>query len=206
MSADARIALLDNGGSFTFALADALAACGRVSVGDSAAPAAASIQRMQDDGIDLVVLAPGAGPVDAQSMPVSLARQAAGQVPMLGIGAGFHAMALAFAARLEPAAQAMHGRSIGVMHEGHPLFAGMASGFTAGCYHSQDVAGLAEPLHGIASSPGGGVVAFSHRTQPYWGVQFHPESILTTHGQQLLRNAVALALAHRKEAAACVLN
>lgn len=206
MSAEARIALLDNGGSFTFALADALAASGRVSVGDSAAPPEGTIQRMRDDGIDLVVLAPGAGPVNAQSNAVALAHQAAGKMPMLGIGAGFQAMALAFAARLEPAKQVMHGRSIGVMHEGHPLFAGMASGFTAGCYHSQSVADLTVPLHGIASGPEGSVVAFRHDTQPYWGVQFHPESILTTHGHQLLRNAVALALAHRKEAAACVLN
>lgn len=206
MPAEARIALLDDGGSFTFALADALGACGRVVVGDSAEPSASSIQQLQDEQVDLLVLAPGAGPVDAQSTTVALARQAAGQVPILGIGAGFHAMALAFAARLKPAAQLMHGRSISVLHEGHPLYEGMTRVFTAGCYHSHDVIELAEPLHGIASRPDGGVVAFSHRTQPYWGVQFHPESILTTHGQQLLRNAVALALAHRKEAAACVLN
>lgn len=206
MSAEARIALLDNGGSFTFALADALGACGQVSIGDSAAPAQASVQKMIGEAVDLIVLAPGAGPVDTQSMPVTLARQTAGQIPMLGIGAGFQAMALALGAHLIPAQQVMHGRSISVMHQGHPLFAGMASGFTAGCYHSQEVAGLAAPLHGIASTPDGRNVAFSHRTQPFWGVQFHPESILTTHGQQLLRNAVALALAHRKEAAPCVLN
>jgi anthranilate/para-aminobenzoate synthase component II len=82
-----------------------------------------------------------------------------------------------------------------VFHDGSPLFAGMANPFEAGRYHSLVVReeGLPEELAVTARTPDGVVMALSHRSRPVFGVQFHPESVLTPEGETLLANFVALA-------------
>jgi anthranilate synthase component 2 len=204
MSRDPNVLLIDNFDSFTFNLVDAFARLGanvEVYRNDIGADAALAIVAHRD--IDLVVLSPGPGTPESAGCCVDLVRGAAGRVPLFGVCLGHQAIAVAFGATVARATTVLHGKRSLVHHSGHALFAGFDSTFEVGRYHSLAATGLAAPLDAIAESDGI-VMALAHREAPLWGVQFHPESILTTHGQRLLRNVLDLSTIQRREIAACM--
>ncbi|WP_394161204.1 anthranilate synthase component II [Galactobacter valiniphilus] len=110
--------------------------------------------------------------------------------PMLGVCLGHQALAEAFGGVVSHAEQLMHGKTSRVRQEGHALFAGLPETFTATRYHSLAVepATVPEQLEVTAETAGGVIMGLSHRTAPLWGVQFHPESVLTEGGYQMLGN------------------
>ncbi|WP_284574467.1 aminodeoxychorismate synthase component I [Streptomyces sp. 2P-4] len=150
------------------------------------------------DGFDSVVLSPGPGtphrPADF-GLCARIAEE--GRLPVLGVCLGHQGMALAHGAEVGPAPAPRHGRTSLVRHGGHGLFEGIPDPLEVVRYHSLAVASLPPALEAIAHSADDGVVmALRHRTLPLWGVQFHPESIGTGSGHQLLANFRDLAYAH----------
>jgi len=145
-------------------------------------------------GPDCIVISPGPGRPEEAGATIAVVRKA-GSVPVLGVCLGHQAIGAAFGgivARGRP----VHGKASRVEHDGTGVFAGVGQSFTAGRYHSLVVLedGLPSQLAVTARSQDDGVVmGLRHRERPVHGVQFHPESILTSHGRQILGNFVAMA-------------
>ena len=118
----------------------------------------------------------------------------AARIPILGVCLGHQCIGAAFGAPVVRAPRPMHGKSSPVFHDGRGIFAGLPSPFLAGRYHSLIVleSGLPSELQAVAWTPEGELMAIRHHTLPVWGVQFHPESVLTEHGHSLLRHFLAL--------------
>ena len=190
-----RVVMVDNFDSFTFNLVDELARRGcEVEVWRNTVPPSRVLERATGGpGRCLVVMSPGPGrPADAGCC-LELVRMAAGRVPLLGVCLGHQAMVEAFGGVVEAAGTILHGRASRVEHAGDPLFEGIPSPFMAGRYHSLAAHAVPEPLRPIAWA-GSIVMAARHRELPIFGVQFHPESILTPHGGRLLDNVLREAL------------
>jgi anthranilate synthase/aminodeoxychorismate synthase-like glutamine amidotransferase len=111
-------------------------------------------------------------------------------VPILGVCLGHQAIGQAFGASIVRAARLMHGKTSPVLHDGQGLFAGIPSPVTATRYHSLliDPPTLPPTLEVTARTAEGEIMAVRHRDLPIWGVQFHPESILTEHGLTMMDN------------------
>ncbi|KAF4406798.1 MULTISPECIES: aminodeoxychorismate/anthranilate synthase component II [Streptomyces] len=143
---------------------------------------------------DAVVLGPGPGH-PADSGHVELVHHFAGRTPLLGVCLGHQAIALAYGGRVEVAGQLMHGRTSTVRHDGAGVFQGLGNTVEATRYHSLIVA---EPLPGelaatAHSTDHGYVMGLRHRTLPVEGVQFHPESVMSTGGLQMMENFLVTA-------------
>jgi anthranilate synthase/aminodeoxychorismate synthase-like glutamine amidotransferase len=112
------------------------------------------------------------------------------RIPILGVCLGHQCLAAALGGRVVRAARPRHGKTSPVVHSGEGIFAGLPSPFEATRYHSLIVerAGLPESLEVVATTPEDEIMALRHRCWPLWGVQFHPESVLTEHGHRLLGN------------------
>jgi anthranilate synthase/aminodeoxychorismate synthase-like glutamine amidotransferase len=115
-------------------------------------------------------------------------------VPILGVCLGHQCLAAALGGEVVRASRPRHGKTSPIHHSGEGIFAGIPSPFEATRYHSLIVEprGLPDVLEVVAKTPEDEVMALRHRAQPTWGVQFHPESVLTEHGYTLLRNFLAL--------------
>ena len=113
--------------------------------------------------------------------------------PLLGVCLGHQAIGQVFGGRVVRARELMHGKTSPVLHRGDGVFAGLPSPFTATRYHSLVVEGAPPILDANARTADGTVMGFRHRELPIHGVQFHPESIATEHGHDLLANFMALA-------------
>ena len=185
------LALLDNRDSFTWNLVQGLEALGvDVRVFEARMATLRDFERMQADHI---LVGPGPGhPKDArlsQDLFAALTR-----TPMLGVCLGHQALALGAGAATCGAPELAHGQPIDVLHDGTGLFRGIESPAPMGRYHSLTVAPESMPdcLRVTATSPCGEVLAIAHRARPHFGVQFHPESILSEGGQVLLQNFLEL--------------
>ena len=140
-----------------------------------------------------IVISPGPGrPVDA-GVSVDLIRAAAGKIPVLGVCLGHQAVAEAFGGRTIHGGEPVHGRATRVEHDGTGVFRRLPSPLMVGRYHSLVVDPLALPaeLQVQAWTPVGEIMAFRHERWPIHGVQFHPESVLTPQGHQLLEGFLA---------------
>jgi anthranilate synthase/aminodeoxychorismate synthase-like glutamine amidotransferase len=115
------------------------------------------------------------------------------RIPILGVCLGHQCLAAALGGRVVRAERPRHGRTSAVRHSGVGIFAGLPNPFLATRYHSLVVSreGLPQCLEVVATTPEDEVMALRHRTWPSWGVQFHPESVLTEHGYALLANFLA---------------
>ena len=185
-----RILLLDNYDSFTYNLRDYLLQCGAAcDVLRNDACCVADIIRRRYDGI---VLSPGPGrPADAGIMPELIAALH-DRLPFYGVCLGMQALGEFFGVALTHARQPMHGKTDMIYFEAHPMFAGIESPAQVMRYHSLILQGpQTAALRVTACSKSGEVMAIAHASLPLWGVQFHPESVLTPHGLQMLRNWVA---------------
>lgn len=142
---------------------------------------------------DAIMLSPGPGtPNDACIAVVHEASRM--RIPLLGVCLGHQAIGLAFGTPVTQAPELMHGMTSSVTHDGEGLFAGIPNPFTVGRYHSLALAESALPaeLKVTARAEGGTVMGIAHESLPIWGVQFHPESVLTESGYLLLANWLQL--------------
>jgi len=151
-----------------------------------------SVEQVAALGPELVLISPGPGdPADA-GISVDLVRRLAGQVPMLGVCLGHQAIGAAFGADVVHAAEPMHGKCSPLAHDGHGVFTGLRNPLTVARYHSLviDPGTLPAELVVTAWSSTGEVMGIRHRTLPVEGVQFHPESLFTEDGMDMVANAV----------------
>jgi anthranilate synthase/aminodeoxychorismate synthase-like glutamine amidotransferase len=180
--------LVDNYDSFTYNLYQYLGELGaqtRVVRNDEMTAAEALAL-----GPERIVISPGPGTPDQAGISLELIRGAAGRVPLLGVCLGHQALGQAFGGRVVRAPTLMHGKTSAIHHDGRTLFAGLPDPFTATRYHSLivDRDSVPDCLEVSAWTDCGIVMGLRHRTQALEGVQFHPESILTAAGKDLLRN------------------
>jgi anthranilate synthase/aminodeoxychorismate synthase-like glutamine amidotransferase len=126
---------------------------------------------------------------------MEVVRRMAGTKPILGVCLGHQAIGQAFGGRIVTAQAPMHGKSCMIEHDGSALFAGIPARFQVGRYHSLVIesASLPSSLRATAWADDGTIMAVQHVQHPIFGVQFHPESILTTMGYPILANFLALA-------------
>ena len=183
-----RLLLLDNYDSFTYNLYQYLGELGAETqvVRNDELTAEAAL----DKGADAIVISPGPGTPDQAGISLELIRQAAGRVPVLGVCLGHQSLGQAFGGKVVRAAKLMHGKTSEIRHDGRTIFADLPCPFTATRYHSLVVARDSLPacLEVSAWTEDGVVMGLRHCEHFLEGVQFHPESILTTVGKDLLRN------------------
>jgi len=187
-----RLLLLDNYDSFTWNLAQYLEELGAhldVRLNDRVDVGWVAQQRF-----DALVISPGPGRPEDAGISLELVRAAAGRTPLLGVCLGHQAIAQAHGAEIVPAPTLMHGKTSTIVHAGRGLFGGMPPRFEATRYHSLvvDPRTLPPEIAVTARTPDGVVMGLEHRSAPLFGVQFHPESILTPQGKRLLGNFLTL--------------
>jgi anthranilate synthase component II len=183
------VLLIDNYDSFTYNLAHRLGELGAaVKVVRNDAMSLADIERLAPERI---VISPGPGRPESAGMSVEVLQRFAERVPILGVCLGHQALAVAFGGRVVRASAPMHGKTSLVAHEASHLFAGLTEPFEAGRYHSLVVERDAVPPGFVVSAwvvSDRTIMGLRHESRPIYGVQFHPESVLTPVGQRLLQN------------------
>lgn len=182
------IGVLDNYDSFTYNIVQYLLELGvEVDVvrNDQATP-----EELEARGHAGWLISPGPCDPDRAGISVPLVQQLAGKVPVFGVCLGHQSIAAAYGGAIVRADRIMHGKTSPIIHNGENVFSGLPSPFLATRYHSLVVepAKLPAELVVTAHTAEGEVMGLSHRTLAIWGVQFHPESILSEHGHQLLAN------------------
>ncbi|MEO5589511.1 MAG: aminodeoxychorismate/anthranilate synthase component II [Gemmatimonadaceae bacterium] len=143
-----------------------------------------------------VVLSPGPGQPSAAGITVAVVEQLGAKIPILGVCLGHQAIGEAYGGRVVRAGQLMHGKTSTIEHRGTDIFEGIASPIEVMRYHSLTVesSSLPDELQALAWAVGdeSEIHAMRHRVNPVWGVQFHPESVMTTCGKQILSNFLQL--------------
>ena len=187
------IFMLDNYDSFTYNLVQLLQTLGQeVEVARNDAVSVAAVLARRPTAI---VVSPGPCTPAEAGISVALIQAAAGRVPLLGVCLGHQSIGAAFCARIIKARRLMHGKTSQIHHEGQGLFAGLKSPFNAVRYHSLaiDPATVPACLELTAKAEDGEIMGVRHLEFPVFGVQFHPESILTPSGKRLMTNFLELA-------------
>jgi anthranilate synthase/aminodeoxychorismate synthase-like glutamine amidotransferase len=183
-----RILLIDNYDSFTYNLVQAFAAKGAaVLVFRNDAISVAEAQAL--DATHLVI-SPGPGRPENAGISLEMIAAFAGKVPVLGVCLGHQSLVQSFGGEIVRAGRLMHGKTSMVTHDNSALFAGMSLPFEAGRYHSlcAEHDSLPRDLSITAQTDRGEIMAVRHKTLPLYGVQFHPESVLTPEGDKLMAN------------------
>ena len=141
-----------------------------------------------------IVISPGPGTPDDAGISLDVIDRFAGKIPLLGVCLGHQAIGQAFGGRVVRAPELMHGKASEVSHDSRTVFAGLSDPFLAGRYHSLIVEKESLPacLEVSASTKEGVIMGLRHREWKIEGVQFHPESILTSEGKRLLSNFLKL--------------
>jgi len=186
------ILLIDNYDSFVHNLARYFSRLGQVvRVARNDELSVSEIERLRPAAI---VLSPGPCTPREAGVSLELVRQLRGRIPMLGVCLGHQTIAAALGASIVRAREPMHGRTSLVNHDGQGVFAGLPNPLTVCRYHSLVVDPASLPLELIATArtSDGTVMAIEHRRDRLWGVQFHPEAVLTQGGYQLLANFLRL--------------
>jgi anthranilate synthase/aminodeoxychorismate synthase-like glutamine amidotransferase len=183
-----RLLMIDNYDSFTYNLVQYLGELG------------ADVTVKRNDAIDVdgvramrpaaIVISPGPCTPSEAGISLKLLREMSGEVPILGVCLGHQCIGEAFGGKVVRAGRLMHGKTSPVIHDGNTIFAGLPSPFEAMRYHSLivDAATIPPALEVSAHTAENEVMGLRHRELNVEGVQFHPESILTTEGKHLLKN------------------
>jgi anthranilate synthase/aminodeoxychorismate synthase-like glutamine amidotransferase len=188
-----KVLLIDNYDSFTYNLVQYLGELG------------ADVQVRRNDEVtireveeqirpDRIVVSPGPGTPDDAGISMELIGALAGHVPLLGVCLGHQAIGQIFGGRVVRAPAPVHGKPVEICHDGKTIYEGLNYRFAAGRYHSLVVEreSLPDCLEVSATTPDGIIMGLRHRKMKVEGVQFHPESILTTEGKHLLSNFLKL--------------
>ncbi len=191
----ADILLLDNVDSFTYNLVDQLRASGhQVVIYRNQISAEVIIERLQQLTQPVLMLSPGPGtPAEAGCMP-ELLQRLRDQLPIIGICLGHQAIVEAYGGHVGQAGEILHGKASAISHDGEGMFAGMVNPLPVARYHSLVGSNIPAELT-VNAHFGDMVMAVRHDKHRVCGFQFHPESILTTHGARLLEQTLAWALA-----------
>ena len=195
-----RLLMIDNYDSFTWNLVQYLGELGAdVDVRRNDAVGLDEIAALRPDGI---VISPGPRTPREAGVSVPLIARFAGTIPILGVCLGHQAIGAAFGGSIVRAPRIMHGKTSPIHHDGRGIFAGLPDPFDATRYHSLIVerAGLPRALTVTAWTQEREIMGLRHASLPVYGVQFHPESILTAAGKELLRNFLRLAASRRRRA------
>ena len=186
------IVLIDNFDSFSYNLVQAMSSQGaevKVFRNDETTPA--DIAALKPRGI---VISPGPCTPKEAGISVAVAKELAGKIPILGVCLGHQSIAEAFGATVSNASRIMHGKVSTVTHDKSALYRGIKNPFPAGRYHSLSVVRSTLPPELIedATSEDGEIMGMHHVEYKLFGVQYHPESVLTPSGKRLLRNFLQL--------------
>jgi anthranilate synthase component II len=186
------ILLLDNYDSFTYNLAQYLGELGcqvEVHRNDRI-----SVEQIAQRKPERIVISPGPCTPQEAGICVELVQKLAGKLPILGVCLGHQAIAAAFGGKIVRAPKLFHGKTSQIRHDGSGVFRGLPNPFTATRYHSLIVERISLPakLKVTAEADDGIIMGMKHRDYPLMGVQFHPESVLTESGKQLLKNFLSL--------------
>jgi anthranilate synthase component 2 len=192
------LTLIDNYDSFTYNLVHFLGELGasaRVYRNDKI-----SVDEVMAEKPSAIVLSPGPCDPDRAGICLDLIKRAGPEVPILGVCLGHQAIGQVYGGRIVRAPTLMHGKLSKVHHTGQGVFEGIAQDFSATRYHSLiiDRASLPEELEITATTNDGLIMGVRHKSYPVHGVQFHPESIASEHGHQLLANFLDLARVDRR--------
>jgi anthranilate synthase/aminodeoxychorismate synthase-like glutamine amidotransferase len=186
------ILVVDHQDSFVYNLVQVVAAMDQqVEVVSSQPSSAVELAARRPDA---VILSPGPGRPEGAGCFEELIRILPDSTPLLGVCLGHQALGSAFGAKVVRAPEPVHGKTSPIVHDGTGLFAGLPSPFEGGRYHSLvvDRGSLPGELKVTAETPEGLVMGLAHITLPRFGVQFHPESILTPDGPRLMANFLSL--------------
>ncbi|QQG35354.1 MAG: aminodeoxychorismate/anthranilate synthase component II [Micavibrio aeruginosavorus] len=187
------LVLIDNYDSFTFNLVQYLGDLGaETQVHRNDALTVEEVLKLEPDGI---VISPGPSDPDHAGICLRLIDSAAEHdIPLLGVCLGHQAIGQAFGGKVVRAPQPMHGKISQISHTDKSLFAGLPASYPVTRYHSLIVErdSLPDTLEITAETGDGLIMGLMHKTRPIHGVQFHPESIATSHGHDLMRNFVKL--------------
>ncbi len=186
------VVVIDNYDSFTYNLVQYLAELGadvEVFRNDAASP-----EKVAEMKPSHVVISPGPGRPEDAGISVELVRKLAGTVPILGVCLGHQAIAVAFGGRIAHAGRLFHGKTSEIHHDGKTIFRGVKNPFTATRYHSLVAERTSLPgcFEVSAETKDGVIMGIRHKEFSVEGVQFHPESILTSEGHRILGNFLSL--------------
>jgi anthranilate synthase/aminodeoxychorismate synthase-like glutamine amidotransferase len=186
------ILLLDNYDSFTYNLAQYLGELGcqvEVHRNDRI-----SVEQIAQRKPERIVISPGPCTPQEAGICVELIQKLAGKIPILGVCLGHQAIGAAFGGKIIRAPKLFHGKTSQIRHDGSGVFRGLPNPFTATRYHSLIVERKSLPadLQVTAETDDDIIMGMQHRQYPLMGVQFHPESVLTDSGKQLLKNFLSL--------------
>ncbi len=184
--------MIDNYDSFTFNIVQYLAQLGesvRVVRNDEI-----TVADVKDLKPDQIVISPGPCSPEEAGISVGVICEYSGRIPLLGVCLGHQSIGAAFGGKVVRSIALMHGKTSPIHHNGDGLFEGLPNPFNATRYHSLVVeqASLPDCLEVTAWVDNGEIMGLRHRELPVWGVQFHPESILTEGGMELLGNFLKL--------------
>ncbi|MCL4352017.1 MAG: aminodeoxychorismate/anthranilate synthase component II [Firmicutes bacterium] len=150
-----------------------------------------TVDQVRERQPDQIVISPGPGRPEDAGITVEVIQRLGSLTPILGVCLGHQAIALAYGGEVVPAVRLMHGKADFVYHNGEGIFRNLPQGFPAGRYHSLAVnVQEVKELQVTAHCEDGTIMAITHKTHPVWGIQFHPESILTPSGMDLLQNFI----------------
>ncbi|MBZ0279175.1 MAG: aminodeoxychorismate/anthranilate synthase component II [Anaerolineae bacterium] len=182
------ILVIDNYDSFTYNLVQEMGEMGaELEVARNDQMTLRQIQAMQPDRI---VISPGPGDPDDSGVSLDVLRELGATIPILGVCLGHQCIGQVYGGVVKRAPRLMHGKTSMIYHDGDPMFAGVPSPFEATRYHSLIVeeSTLPDCLMVTARTEEGEMMGLRHKEYPVYGVQFHPESILTKHGMRILQN------------------
>ncbi|HKC50704.1 MAG TPA: aminodeoxychorismate/anthranilate synthase component II [Myxococcota bacterium] len=188
-----KLLVIDNYDSFTYNLVQYLGELGASS--DVVRNDAISVDEVGRRSADAIVISPGPCTPAEAGISVDTILRYAGRLPILGVCLGHQSLGAAYGGRVVHAKTLMHGKTSQIRHGSTDIFAGLPNPFEATRYHSLAVArdGLPNTLVVTAETDDGEIMGLRHRELPVFGVQFHPESILTVHGKALLANFLRIA-------------
>ena len=195
------IGVIDNYDSFTYNLVQYLGSLGaEIEVWRNDAITVPALKAKDLDGL---VISPGPGEPKDAGVSEDAIRALAGQIPVLGVCLGHQGVGEVYGGRVVRAERLMHGKTSPIMHKGRGLFAGLDNPFEATRYHSLIIERetLPDILEIMAWTPEGEIMGLRHKEHETWGVQFHPESILTRQGLKLIENFLTLCRQHRSSRA-----
>ena len=194
------IGVIDNYDSFTYNLVQYFGTLGaEVTVWRNDAIAVPALKELDLDGL---VISPGPGEPRDAGISEDAIRGLVGEVPILGVCLGHQALGEVYGGKVVRAGRLMHGKTSPILHRGRGLFAGLDNPFEATRDHSLIVEreALPDSLEIVAWTPEGEVMGLKHRDTETWGVQFHPESVLTRQGMKLIENFLTLCRQHERPA------